>query len=292
MAQGDYVDGRRIDEEELIWGQVYPGLGFGYREDLEEPGHNDNMLAVSLLAEPGYLYFDDAHDTASDFVVPQDTFEGRGHFQVRLDALERNLLELPHTGIATGSDFVYGHRADWEDWGRGRRESAETGRDFVFFKGYMIGAGGVPFVDSDRHRLLGSIHGGTGDSLDRFSGLRVGGGPSGDEYEALARPVLPGALIDELTTNHYVVATGEYRWEATFFTYLSLRTSVSYVDRDRALGTEVSSREELLYSIGPRITTGFLFDTRLQLDYNYSTGVIRHGEFGGHEIVLHISGSF
>ena len=43
---------------------------------------------------------------------------------------------------------------------------------------------------------------------------------------------------------------------------------------------------------GGRVTTGFLFKTRLQLDYNYSTGVVRRGEFGGHEVTVHISRNF
>jgi hypothetical protein len=264
----------------------------GFREDLDEPGQADNMLAVSLLAEPGYLYFQEGHDTADNFREPRDTFEGRGHFQVRLDAFERNLLELPHLGIAMGSDLVYGHRARWRDWGMDSRESAETGRDFVSFSGYMLGAGGIPFIDSERHRILGSIHGGAADSVDRFSAFRLGGGPVGDEYESLARPIMPGALIEEYATSHYAVAVAEYRYELIFFAFVSLRTSISYVDRDRNLGREMSNRDDFLYSIGGRWTSGFLFNTRLQLDYNYNTGVLRRGEFGGHEVVVHFSGSF
>ena len=51
--QADHVDGVRIDDEELLWGRVRPGFGFGYRRQLEKPGHNDNMVAVSLIGEPG-----------------------------------------------------------------------------------------------------------------------------------------------------------------------------------------------------------------------------------------------
>lgn len=292
FEQAEYLEGKRVDDEELYWGRVHPGFGFGYREDLDEPGENDNMIAVSMLAEPGYLYFDEGRDTARNFVDPQDTFEGRGHFQVRLDAMERNLLELPHRGIVMGSDLVYGHRARWDDWGLDRRESSQTGRDFVFFTGYMLGAAGLPFIDNDRHRILGSIHGGAGDSLDRFSGLRVGGGPTGDEYEALSRPIIPGALMEEFVTNHYAIAVGEYRYEPLFFAFLSVRSSIAYVDRDRDTGSDASGKQDFLYSIGGRLTSGFFFNSRLQLDYNYNTGVIRHGEFGGHEVVVHLSGSF
>ncbi|MBI4606568.1 MAG: hypothetical protein HY721_31790 [Planctomycetes bacterium] len=291
-AQAEYVDGLRSDDEELYWGYVRPGFGVGYRQDLDEPGQNDNMLAFSVIAEPGFLYFDGAHEAARDFVEPSDTFEGRGRVQVRLDALERNLLELPHRGIATGSDVVYGYRSHWTDWGRGRRQAAVDEDDYASFTGYMLGAGPVPFAGSDIHRLVGSIHGGTGDSLDRFSGFRVGGGPTGEDYEAVARPVIPGAVIEELTTSHYAVAVGEYRWEPVFFTYVGLRASAAYVDRDRLRAGEVKRRDDILPSIGARLTTGFLFETRLQVDYSYSAGVIRRGEHGGHEVVVHLSGSF
>lgn len=292
VEEAPHVDGTRIDEEELFWGRVHPGIGLGYREPLDEPGANDSMLAVSLIAEPGFLYFDGGADAAADFIEPRDTFEGRGRLQARLDAMERNLLELPHRGVATGGDLVYGWRAKWEDWGRGAREGGAESRDYVTFTGYMVGAGGVPFVRSDRHRLLGSIHGGTGDALDRFSGLRLGGGPSGDEYESLARPILPGALIEEFITSHYAVAVGEYRWEPIFFAYLSLRTSLSYVERERLSSGEVKKRGDYLGSLGARITMGVPLDMRLQLDYNYSAGVIRDGRHGGHEVVVHLSRQF
>jgi hypothetical protein len=291
IAQAEHIDGKRVDEEELLWGTIRPGIGFGYRNDLEEPGHVDNMLAVTLTAEPGYMYFDDGKETADNFKVPQDTFEPRGHFQVRLDAMERNLLELSHRGIAMGSDLVYGHRSNWEDWGLNGTEDASEGRDYFLFSGYMVGAARIPFA-SDRHHVVGSVHGGTGSSLDRFSAFRLGGGPVGDEYESIYRPNIPGAAITEFTTDHYVVAVGEYRWEPIFFAYLGVRTSVTYLDRTREISGGRSSENDFLYSIGGRITSGFFFHTRLQIDYDYNTGVIRHGDFGGHEVMVHLSGSF
>ena len=35
-----------------------------------------------------------------------------------MDALERNLIELPQSGFALGADLVYGYRVPWDDWGR------------------------------------------------------------------------------------------------------------------------------------------------------------------------------
>ena len=292
VARADVIDGNSIDEEELNWGHVYPGLGFGFREAIDDPGANDNMLAISVTAEPGFLYFDSGHRTAPDFIEPQDTFEGRLHLQVRLDAMERNLLDLPHQGISTGSDIVYAHRVDWEDWGRLRRETARDDRDYAFITGYMAGAVGVPFLRDDRHRLLASIHGGVGDSLDRFSAFRIGGGPDDEEYEAVSRPVIPGALLEEFVVSKYAVLVGEYRWEPIFFAYVSFRTSVAFVERDRLHDAAVEKNDDFLNSVGLRVTTGFFGNTRLQVDYNYNTGVIRGGDFGGHEVLLHLSGSF
>lgn len=292
IALAPLVDGQRLDREELYWGYVRPGLGFGYRTQVK-PGANDNMFSVNLTAEPGFLYFDDGEDTGGEFIDPQDTFETRAHLSMRWDALERNLLELPHAGFATGIDLVYGYRHNWEDWGSGRREKANEGKDYRFLTGHISGATGVPFVQSERHRMLLSLHGGVGKDLDRFSSLRIGGGPVGDEFESLARPVLPGAAIDEFLTDYYAIAVGEYRWEPIFFTYLSLRGSVSYLNRDRILASRIQRvDDDILGSLGIRLTSGFFFDTRVQVDYNYNWEVVRRTDFGGHEVVIHLSGEF
>lgn len=111
----------------------------------------------------------------------------------------------------------------------------------------------------------------------------------GEEYGSTWRPILPGAVIQEFFPKHYLVAVGEYRWEALFFTYLSLDASVSWLDRMRQAGTETISKNDVFSSLGARVTTGFFFDTRMQLAYNYNFSVIRHGQYGGHEVVLHFS---
>jgi hypothetical protein len=294
VAQTELVDGESQNKEELLWGYVRPGFGFGLRRQVA-PGNQENMFAFDLTAEPGFLYFDGGSKTAADFVVPRDTFEIRGHLQMRWDALERNLLELPHRGLAAGCDVVYGHRANWGDWGTNGENSAGEGRNYLSFTGYLLAAGGVPLVNSDRHRLLGSLHGGIGHHLDRFSAPRVGGGPApmGEEYGSTWRPVLPGAVIQEFLPDHYALAVGEYRWEPIFFTYLSLRASLAWLDRQRLESGGGTYREEnLLESVGARVTTGFFYETRLQMDYNYNFAVIRDGSYGGSAIVLHVSRNF
>jgi hypothetical protein len=294
FAQTEAVDGHRLKEEELIWGNLWAGAGAGLRTPLEFPGadRNANMAALSLTAEPGYLFFDDGKDTAADFVVPQDSFEMRAHLRGRYDHVVRNLMELAHRGFTLGTDLVYGARSNWEDWGPRRGERASRADDWLAFSAYGLAAGGVPFVDSDRHRLIGTLHGGIGDGLDRFSAFRIGGGPSGHEYEAVSRPLIPGAIIEEFSSRGYVVAVGEYRWEPVFFVYLGIRSSIAYLDRRRIEADELRRTDDVLSSIGARVTTGFAFETQLEVSYDYNFGVIRHDEYGGHAVTVHLSRQF
>ena len=293
FAQAELVDGEALDRRELLWGYVRPGFGLGYRRQVA-PGHQDNMLAVDLLLEPGYMFFDDGDKTADNFVVPQDTFDLRSHLQMRWDAFERNILELPHRGFAAGGDLVWGYRPNWEDWGVNGGNEAGGGRDYLSFTAYGLAAGGVPGVASERHRLVGSLHGGTGHNLDRFTAPRVGGGPRpmGEEFGSTWRPVLPGTVIQEFYPDHYLLAVGEYRYEPIFFTYLSMVGSVGWLDRLRGDEGDLYREDDVFTSVGARVTTGFFFETRLQLDYNYNFAAIRDGDYGGQEVVLHVSGQF
>jgi len=158
-----------------------------------------------------------------------------------------------------------------------------------------MGVAGVPFVESERHRLIGKIHGGVGDGLDRFSAVRVGGGPDprGEEYGANWRPFLPGAAISEFFPEHYVIAMAAYRFDPTFFSSISVGGFVGYLERVRSNSARILSDEtDVLPGVMTRLTTGFVFETRLQIEYAYNWGVIRKDEFGGHGIVVHVSGQF
>ena len=97
VARAELADGRALKSKELLWGYVRAGFGVGYRRQVR-PGSQDNMFAADLILEPGFLFFDKGPDTAAGFVVPKNTLELRAHLQVRLDALKRNILELPHVG--------------------------------------------------------------------------------------------------------------------------------------------------------------------------------------------------
>jgi hypothetical protein len=300
----EYADGERLKREELLKGEVRPGVGFGYRRQVESgfgfgfldevpPQAPDNQLSLSATVEPEFLYFHKGKDTVSNFRVPGDTFGLRGHLRLRWDQMERNLLDLVHHGFAFGMDGTQGWRERWRDWGIDERESAGDGRLPRLFQGYTVVAGGIPGV-SEKHRLIGSVHGGVGGNLDRFSAPSIGGGPSGDEFGAISRPLVPGAGIGEFWPDHYAIGVAEYRYELFFFTYLSARGSVAWLDRDRLdANNEVDRRNNVLTSLGSRLTTGFLFSTRLQFDYNYNFDVIRDDHHrGASEWLVHVSRSF
>ncbi len=292
VDQTELVDGRSQQDQSLLWGVVRGGVGLGYRTQIA-PGEQDNLFAASLTVEPGYLYFHRGGDAAADFEAPQDTFELRGHLSLRGDALQRNLLELPHRGFAFGGDATIGRRFNWDDWGIEDQQSASATRDPWLVTGYALAAGGVPFVPSERHRLIGSLHAGVGGHLDRFSSPRIGGGPDGTDYTSVERVIVPGAAIEEFLPHHYVVAVAEYRFEPIFFVYLGLRASAGWLDLETRDGSGGTRRQDgFVTSIGGRLTTGFFFQTRLQLDYAYSPDIVRRGGRGGNEVVLHVSREF
>lgn len=288
VPQAVMIDGTALKSQELIWGYARPGFGIGYRKQVA-PYKQDNMFALDLTAEPGFEFFNAGSNTAENFVVPPNTFEMRGHLQARLDKLERNILELPHQGLAAGADIIYGRRLNWRNWGINGSEPG--GHDYYLFTGYALKAGGIPGLHDYRQRLIGSLHGGAGIGLDRFSAPMIGGGlnPLGEEYGSTWRPILPGAVIQEFSPKHYIIATGEYRWAPVFFTYLGLDASVAWLDRPRMVSGDIVYKNDFFTSIGANLTTGFLFRTLLQVAYNYNFSEIRKGNYGGSEIVFSVA---
>jgi hypothetical protein len=304
------VDGRRIGYEKLLWGTVGGSLGLGYRRQISggfamprfldevDPQTPDNMFSLSLTADPQWLYTQTQHGTSNRFVAPPNTLQLDAHLALRWDAMQRNLLDLAHEGYALGFDARSGWREDWSDWGIDGRERAGRGRTPRRFDGYAIAVGGFPGLD-ERHRWRGSVHGGFGRDVDRFSARRVGGGPDADEFLSLSRPIVPGASLGEFDPEHYAVAIAQYRYELFFFTYLGPRVSIAWLDRDRLDGTGIlrdRRSNDVLTSAGASLTTGFLFHTRLQVDYDHGFDVIRWDDGrhhrGASEVVLHLSGSF
>lgn len=96
---------------------------------------------------------------------------------------------------------------------------------------YALMATGLPFIESDKHRLLTSLHGGIGKDLDRFSAFRLPGRPTGYEWEAISLPMIHGVAFNELFPTKYAVANLQYRYEALFFLYPYLEATWGLVER-------------------------------------------------------------
>lgn len=296
--RSEYVEGIRIRAEEMKWYKAHLGVGAGYRIPIA-PAHQDNALEVALSYEPGYLWFNRGEKTDPAFIVPQDTYEGRIHLRFRADALERNFIELPHRGFAVGLDAVHARRAEWDDWGGpvlGFEDGAQ-GKEWNTLSLYAVAALPVPFVRSERHRLVLSVYGGQARDVDRFSAFRVGGGPMTSDWEALSRPVLPAAALEEIASGAYGILNVEYRYELLFFSYLRVRGTLAQVDRLRfADGGGTVHRTEPMNSLAAGITTGFLWHSQLELAYAYNFGILRQRSgmtnAGDGAILLHWSKSF
>lgn len=299
FARQEFVEGVQIDEEELEWHRMHLGFGFGWRTALN-PGHQDNAMEVALTYEPGLLLFSAGSDTADGFREPRDTYEGRVHLRMRADALERNIMELPHAGWAAGFDGWYAHRSRWDDWGGGPVFGLQEGSDhrtWYAARFFALAAVPVPFVaDGERNRLQASLYGGIGKDLDRFSAFRLGGEPTGGEWEALSRPNVLGAIFDEFYSRSYVVANLEYRRELLFFCFLHLRGQLALVDRPRLTNGALDWQMDTLPAVGAALTCGAPWKSQVELGFSYNFGLLRdsHGdpEFGGSALTLAWSKEF
>ncbi|MBI5496442.1 MAG: hypothetical protein HY904_15575 [Deltaproteobacteria bacterium] len=292
FPQAEWVDGRTQLNQELTWGYVRPAFGLGARTVMGP--QDDNMVSLDVLVEPGVQFFVRSPHAAAEFRPPVTGLEVRAHVMARWDSVERNLLGLPHRGLAAGLDVVAGFRPGWRNWGVRSKHPAADGRDPAYAAAYAITASGLPGVDSERHRLVLSAHGAVGRHLDRFSAPRVGGGvrPGGQEFGSSWRPILPGAAVQEFYPSRYLVLVGEYRFEPVFFAFLHAVASVSVLERDRLAGDAVTSSDDLFASVGAMVTSGFLFNTRIQLAVHRNTSVVRSGRAGGNELVLDVNGKF
>lgn len=298
FARQEFVEGVRIDEEELEWHRLHLGFGLGWRTALA-PCHQDNALEVALTYEPGLLLFSAGDETVDDFRQPRDTYEGRVHLRMRADALERNIMELPHAGWAAGFDGWYGHRSRWDDWGGGPVFGLQDGsghRTWYAGRFFVLAAVPVPGVDGERNRLQTSLYGGVGMDLDRFSAFRLGGEPSGGEWEALSRPNVLGAIFDEFYSRSYVIANLEYRRELLFFCFLHLRGQLAVVDRPRLSHGTLDWQMDTLSAIGVALTCGAPWNSQVELGYSHNFGLLRETggdpEFGGSALTLSWSKEF
>jgi hypothetical protein len=291
----EVYDGIKDTREEIFWGYIRPGLSIGFRQALDT-GRQDNMWQLNYILEPGYFYSGRDNQTAARMVLPKSTFELRNRLVFRYDHIERNILSLPHEGFAIGSDFTYGYRANWADWGTPENTFRKNdGQHSISFNAYAVGATDVPFLNSDRHKIVSWLTAGVGHNLDRFCATRVGGGPNamGMEYGSSAMPILPGTSIWEFYPDSYAIGSLEYRYELSWFTYLTAHGGVGYLNPLRPTGTNALKESNELYPwLGARLSTGFFFDTMLMIDYAHSFNLVNAGNRGGNEIMFWLSGEF
>lgn len=288
LGRAEYVEGQRIRDVEVEWNQIYGGIGVAYRTGLK-PWYQDNAIELSLTYEPGYLWFKGKQEASPQFKVPTDTYEGRVRFRMRADGMIRNLMELPHRGFAFGGDFVYANRSRWEEWGGVAFDDPDVRkeRSYLTATAFAVAAGGVPFVDSERHRLVSALYAGIGKDQDRFSSFRLPGRPTGYEWEALALPLLPGVAFNELFPRRYLVTTLTYRYEALFFLYPYVRGTWGLVERPRfADGGAVRMSMDQLPSLGGGVISGAPWRSQIEFSYAYNFGMIRdpggERQYGSH----------
>ncbi|OQW32306.1 MAG: hypothetical protein A4E19_19970 [Nitrospira sp. SG-bin1] len=275
LGRAEYVEGQIIRDVEVQWNYVFAGFGLAYRR-LLSPGHQDNALELSLTYEPGYLWFKESGDASPNFIVPTDTYEGRVHFRLRNDALERNLMELPHRGYAFGGDFFYGHRATWGQWGGVAfgAPNVDRERDYLRASGYAVIAGGIPFLNSERHRFIATFYGGIGQDLDRFSAFRLPGRPTGYEWEALALPILPSVAFNELFPSRYAIVHATYRYEALFFLYPYIRGLYGLVEQPRFQpGGQIRNEMDSMPAVSAGVVSGAPWRSQIEVNYSYNFGI-------------------
>ncbi|WHZ13685.1 MAG: hypothetical protein OJF52_000519 [Nitrospira sp.] len=277
LGRSEYVEGQRIRETELEWSYAFAGAGLGYRLPVR-PFEQDSALNMFLTYEPGYRWFKGTTHTSPQYGVPKDTYEGRIHFRLRMDALARNLMELPHEGFTLGGDFIHGHRARWDQWGGAPFDKPDFKKEQTYLQAtaYVLFATGLPFIESEKHRLITSLHGGIGKDQDRFSAFRLPGRPTGYEWEAVSLPMIHGVAFNELFPRRYAVANLQYRYEALFFLYPYLEATWGLVERPR-FTTEgaIKNVTDSLPTLGGGLITGAPWKSQIELNYTYNFGIFR-----------------
>jgi hypothetical protein len=293
IGRSEYVQGQRIRETEIEWSHVFGGVGIGYRLPIR-PFKQDSAVNLFLTYEPGYRWFRGTGHTSPQYGVPSDTYEGRIHLRVRTDAMIRNLMELPHEGVTFGGDAFYGHRAKWVAWGGLPFETPDFKRErtYLSVSGYVLAAAGLPFLKSDKHRLVSSLHGGIGKDLDRFSAFRLPGRPTGYEWDAVALPMIHGVAFNELVPNHYAIANVQYRYEALFFLYPYVEAGWAFVQQARfASQGRIKQVTDSMPTVGVGVVSGAPWRSQIELNYTYNFGMFRDSDRdnparGGHGMFL------
>lgn len=282
LGRSENVEGQRIRATEIEWSYVFGGIGIGYRLPVH-PFRQDSAINLFVTYEPGFRWFKGTGHTSSQYGVPSDTYEGRIHLKVRIDAMTRNLMELPHEGVTLGGDVIHGHRATWSAWGGPPFDTPDfkKERTYLALSGYLMAASGLPFVGSEKHRLVSSIHAGIGKDLDRFTAFRLPGRPTGYEWDAVSLPMIHGVAFNELFPRHYAIANVQYRYEALFFLYPYVEAGWAFVDRPRFTAEgRIKQSTDSMPTVGVGVVSAAPWRSQIELNYTYNFGVFRDSDGG------------
>ncbi len=289
FGQKEVVNNQEIKSSDVEWGTMIASLGPGLRYKVA-PFQVDNDLRLQLLGKVGYFYAKRTSDTGPNLVLPPDTMLYGVKLRGRYDGMRRNLLELPHTGMAAGFDLDYMYRDKWANFGTvpdAEFTSANT-REYLQFNGYFISVGEIPGL-SERNRVLFSFHGGITPqrSADRYNAITIGGGPLPGESDDLCRPDYPGTMFNQVLVAKYALTALQYRRELASFLYLHLRETFIWADRATVTDTNkflFKSSTGAATTIG--LDTGFFWNSSLYLGYSWDSGFIRNGKPGSGLILV------
>ena len=283
-GQAEVLNNQIINSSSQELGTIMASIGPGLRFKVA-PFEIDNDLRIQLLARTGYFYAHRTSETDPNVVLPPDTMLYGAKLRGRYDGMRRNILELPHEGIAAGFDLDYTYRDKWADFGGPPSNVVFTKsntQDYTQFTGYVMAVGGIPGL-SEKNRILLSYHGGTTDksSVDRYNAFRISGGPLPGESDDLARVDYPGTMFSLIPVANYNMVAVEYRRELTFFMYLHLRGTFLQADRASIIGAnQVGFASSYGKNVLIGLDTGFLWNSELYLAYSWDSGFIRNGTSG------------
>ncbi|WP_224981882.1 porin [Geomonas agri] len=278
VAGRELRDDKEIRGTALYHGVLLGSFGVGWRKPVY-PFQVDNDLRVQLVGRGGYFYAHRESDTAPGLWIPPNTSLLGARLRCRYDGLRRNLLELPHHGLAAGFDIDHLHRDRWQgEGGPGDRGN----RDYTQVEGHLVGAAGVPGL-SERNRLLFSLYGGmTAQGRgDRFNAFRLDGAPFPSEQYDLAWPHYSGVIYDRVLARGYVTASAGYRRELAFFLYLSTLGSYIWADRATAVGNDRVAFDRMQgAAVTVAVDSAFVWNSSLYLAWSWESGAMRNGRSG------------
>lgn len=287
FAEETLVAGRPVRETAMIRGEAGGWLGVGWRQAVA-PFQPDNSARLQLWYQGGFQYSGRTADTGNSVKLPPDTDQHGIRLRIRYDSLRRNLMELPHAGLAAGGDLEWNRRSHWSDASYGGSTFKDSGtRDYQKISGYLLAALPVPGM-SERNRLLASVYGGTAPNhdLDRFSAFRIGVGPFPSESDDLWRCPYPGATYNQFEAADYVISTLEYRRELLPFFYLHLRGTLAWVNRQITANSSIRFSEDRGEAFSAGITSGLPWNSSLYVEYSHDSGILRNGSPGDGMMLL------